>query len=159
MASYFSFDSSTPREDDSIGCLPQLSMKERTYAFFICFGLGILIELVSLFSIASLVIHPSHFAVTYTLGNILLLLATGFLVGFTRQLKSVFDKKRWIASTVFLSSMLMTLISALVLRKSLLSLIFIIVQGCALAWYVASYIPWGQTCLKSIVNRLCLSST
>jgi len=56
------------------------------------------------------------FAVLYTFGNILSLASTGFLVGPLRQLKSMFDPTRVITTIVFLAAMIMTLLSALLVR-------------------------------------------
>ncbi|CAG8848500.1 13528_t:CDS:2, partial [Racocetra persica] len=52
------------------------------------------------------------FAIIYTLGNVISLLSTGFLVGFKKQAKTMFAPVRWIASTVFIASMVATLVVA-----------------------------------------------
>lgn len=160
MAGFFSFDSvrqlTTPKEEDETGCIPELSMKERVTAFTVCFCLGILVYMLSLGSVFGLLVgSTTKFALMYTAGNILTLAGTTFLVGFKRQFKSVFDQKRRVASVVFLGSLVMTLVSAIVLQKGLLTLLFIIVQVCAFMWYIASYVPWGRDCLQGCVTRCC----
>jgi hypothetical protein len=50
----------------------------------------------------------------------------------------------------------MTLVSALVLRNALMTLIFIIIQSCSYVWYMASYIPWGRDCLAGCLKKCSL---
>lgn len=165
MAGFFNFDSparslSLSKDDEDGGCLPELSFKERVTAFAVCFGLGMIIDMLSLGSAFGLITgNNTRFALTYTLGNILSLAGTTFLFGFKRQLKSVFDKKRRIASSIFLASMVMTLVSALVLHKPFLTLIFVVVQFCAFVWYIASYVPWGRDCLTGCIKKCCRGMT
>jgi hypothetical protein len=163
MAGFFNFDSQSrslalSKEDelDLAGCFPELTLKERITAFLVCFSLGILIDALSWGSMMGLVTgSPTRFALTYTAGSILSLAGTTFLIGFKRQLKSVFDKKRRVVSTVLLVSIAMTLVSALLLKNALLTLLFIVLQVGSFIWYVASYIPWGRTCLKGCVKKCC----
>jgi len=146
MAGFFNFEQE-PRSlvSEEQGCLPALSYKERVTGFVVCFGLGILVDLLSWGSLVGLLTgDPTRFALSYSLGNALSIAGTGFLIGFERQWKSVFDKKRRISSVVFLGALVMTLVSALVFKIAILTLCFILVQICAFVWYVASYFPWGR---------------
>ncbi|CAG8496646.1 6149_t:CDS:2 [Ambispora leptoticha] len=52
------------------------------------------------------------FAILYTIGNVVSLVSTGFLVGFGKQIKTMFAPVRRIASAVFLAAMLTTLLVA-----------------------------------------------
>ena len=78
----------------------------------------------------------------------------GFLIGFKQQFKSMTDKTRLAAGVIFIGSLIMTLISALVFKKALLVLIFLIIQICAYIWFVASYIPFARNCLKGCLKRI-----
>lgn len=84
MARFFSFDSEV--QEDEPGCLPEMTFKERLLACGTCFGLTIMIDLLSFGSMVGLVTgNPTRFALTYTFGNILSILGSGFLLGFKRQ--------------------------------------------------------------------------
>ena len=65
--------------------MPAFTMKERIAGFLVCFGLSIVIDILSWGSLIGLVTgSPTRFALSYTLGNILAIVGTGFLVGFSR---------------------------------------------------------------------------
>ncbi len=62
------------------------------------------------------IMKPVTFAILYTIGNIISLSSTAFLVGPVKQLKNMFAQKRIIATIVFLSAMILTLVVAIVVR-------------------------------------------
>jgi Got1/Sft2-like family len=155
MSNFFNFDqeNKTEEETDS-SCLPALSFKERLIGFFTCMSLGILIEFISLGSMIGLLTgSPTRYALSFTLGNILSILGTGFLLGFKRQLKSAVDEKRRYTTLIFFISMIMTLVSIFYIQKPLLVLCFVIIQICSYVWYIASYFPWGRTILMSCLKK------
>ncbi|KAF9437635.1 hypothetical protein BGZ76_011817 [Entomortierella beljakovae] len=137
--------------DDSnpISCFT-LDRTQRLYGFGICFILGFLISILSTLAIATGLL--ALFAVFFTLGNLLSLLSTTFLIGPGRQLKTMFAPVRMVASIVFLSLMVLTLIVAFTIQKSLLCLILCIIQFLALFWYSASYIPYGRAAIRKVVG-------
>ncbi|CAI2167769.1 15_t:CDS:2 [Funneliformis geosporum] len=57
------------------------------------------------------------FAILYTIGNIISLMSTGFLVGFKKQIKTMFAPVRWFASLIFLGTLVLTLVVAFTLTK------------------------------------------
>lgn len=129
MSGFFSFDTENRQIiGEEQGCLPDLTYRERLMGFFTCVGLAIFIDLLSWGSLIGLLTgNPTRFALTYTFGNIIALCGTAFLVGPTRQVKSLCDKKRWLTSTIYLLSMAMTLVCAMVLQDPFLTLVFIII--------------------------------
>lgn len=64
-------------------------------------------------------------------------------------------KRRW-AAGIYLSSMLLTIIVAFTMGNrsgsSILILLCVFVQWCALIWYIASYIPFGQKMLTKLLG-------
>jgi len=58
-------------EEDNESCFPSMSLKDRLIGFAICFGIGTLLQILSMGSfIGILVGKTSKFAILYTLGNI-----------------------------------------------------------------------------------------
>lgn len=123
------------------------------------------------------ILKPVTFGVLYTLGNIISLASTGFLVGPMKQVKQMFAEKRIIATIVFLSALVLTLVvaiwvSAVCQLRSLfvlhslspqggkkfipLIIVLIVFQFFALVWYSASYIPFARSAIKTCVTS-CLS--
>jgi len=83
---------------------PQLTFQQRLIGFAVCFSIGYLIAFFSFrFFIHLVEGHPIPFALNYTFGHILQLLASTFLCGPKRQFKNMFDDKRRLTSIVYLS--------------------------------------------------------
>jgi len=58
-----------------------------------------------------------------------------FLVGPFNQIKSMAQPNRLLSSLIFLGAMIFSLISALLFNSSILVLLLVIIQICALIWY------------------------
>ncbi|KAF9165080.1 hypothetical protein DFQ26_000628 [Actinomortierella ambigua] len=136
-------------DTNPISCF-SLSRTERLYGFAICFIVGFLMSILSTISLATGMI--GIFATFFTLGNVISLLSTAFLIGPMRQVKTMFAPVRMIASIVYIVVMILTLIVAFTLESFILCLILCIVQFLALFWYSASYIPYGRAAIKKIVG-------
>ncbi len=101
---------------------------------------------------------PTSFAILYSLGNITSLLSTGFMVGFRRQCRYAFERKRIVATLIYLVALVATLATALSYQGSgatALCILLIVIQFCALVWYTASYIPFAQQAIASFTRGLC----
>ena len=140
-------------ENDSI--FPSLSLKERLIGFCVCFGLGTLFQFMSFGSMVGVLLgRPNKFAFLYTCGNLISIFGTFFLVGPKRQFKNMTHPYRRKAASIFLSSIVLTIIALYLIHSKLLTIIAVIIQFCSYIWYVASYIPYGQQCLGYITRRL-----
>lgn len=147
----------TAREQLIDDVCPSLTFQQRLVGFGIFFTIGAVVTLTSMFSFSQLLTgNPVPFALKYSIGNVISLFSTAFIVGPARQLKGMTAPTRWLAALVYLGAIAGTLVSALVLDSGILVLVFIIVQFCAEVWYVLSYIPYGRrlcaTCLQSAVG-------
>lgn len=65
----------------------------------------------------------------------------------------MFLRKRIIVTLVFLASIVMTLVSAIVIKKPILVLVFVIIQYCSYFWYCLSYIPYGREAICKCFKR------
>ena len=144
-----------------------LSWSTKLKAFLFCFILGILLSFLGSFALF-LSRGLSVFAVFYTLGNILSMASTCFLMGPFNQIKKMFASTRAIATILVFASFILTLLAALVVSLSLflcawfnlirfqlhnailaiLALVFIIIQSLAMTWYSLSYIPYARDAVK-----------
>ncbi|KAJ3173856.1 hypothetical protein HDU87_007359 [Geranomyces variabilis] len=125
----------------------EMSKKTRLYGFGICFVLGFAISLIStlLLTVGSV----AGFAVFYTVGNVVSLCSSGFLISFKSQFKKMMDASRLTASLIFITAMVVTLVVAFTLKNVLLTLICCLIQFLALFWYSLSYIPFARDLFKS----------
>ncbi|CDW89017.1 UNKNOWN [Stylonychia lemnae] len=111
-------------------CCPSLTLKQRIIGFGVCTGL-----------VSG---NIARFAIPYTFGTLLSLAGSFFLSGPLNQLKKMFLRKRIIVTLVFIASIIMTLVSAIAIKKPILVIVFVILQYGSYFWYSLSYIPYGR---------------
>ncbi|KAL5010275.1 hypothetical protein ScPMuIL_012580 [Solemya velum] len=124
-----------------------LSWSTRIKGFAICFALGVVLSMLGtalLFAKNGLVI----FAVLYTIGNILALASTCFLMGPLNQLKKMFAKTRIIATILVVVMLILTLVAAFAIKNAALAIVFCVLQFLAFTWYSLSYIPFARDAVK-----------
>ena len=147
-------------------CCPQLSLSERVQGCVGCFLIGIVISFLSFLSWWTGQI--ATFAILYTLGNLVALCGSGFLMGPKRQWRNMTRAKRIYATGAYFFFMILTITLACMNAPSLFVLLCVIFrkpcpspvalrpfdhdvhcrliasEWCALVWYIASYIPYGE---------------
>jgi len=121
-----------------------MSYRNRLIAFVICLASGVFFTALSTLMLPMIVIKPHKFAVSYSLGNLLMLGSTAFLVGPKKQIQNMCQGHRALASCSYIGAMFGTIYAALWLRISLIVIVCIGVQFAALFWYSISYIPFGR---------------
>ncbi|MCL4128717.1 UNVERIFIED_CONTAM: hypothetical protein GTU68_020253 [Idotea baltica] len=124
-----------------------LSWSTRVKGFVICFSVGFVFSFLGsmfLFLPKGLTL----FAVFYTIGNILAISSTCFLMGPVNQFKKMFASTRIIATIIMLAALVMTLVAAFVVKKNLLALLMVLIQFLAMTWYSISYIPYARDAVK-----------
>ncbi|KAK7840142.1 vesicle transport protein sft2b [Quercus suber] len=82
---------------------------ERFYGFAICFVAGLTCTLLSML----VFFNPIKFGMTFTMGNLLALGSTAFLIGPKRQVTMMLDPVRIYATALYLASMIIALFCAL----------------------------------------------
>ena len=136
--------------------LPELSWEERVMGFLLCWAFGFALTLSSMINFPRLMLgNPAPFAWAYSIGNIVGIVSSSFLVGPQAQCEMMMAPVRLFASIVYLASIVLTMFSALVLEHAILTVLLMLVQFCALLWYCASYIPFGRELITKIIERFC----
>ncbi|XP_024186402.1 vesicle transport protein SFT2B isoform X2 [Rosa chinensis] len=95
--------------------------------------------------------HPIKFAITFTLGNLLSLGSTAFLIGPKRQVTMMLDPVRIYATAIYIASIIIALFCALYAHNKILTLLAIILEFGALVWYSLSYIPFARSMVSKIM--------
>uniref|UniRef100_A0AAV1TDL0 Vesicle transport protein n=1 Tax=Peronospora matthiolae TaxID=2874970 RepID=A0AAV1TDL0_9STRA len=135
---------------------PSLTKKQRLTGFVSCFVLGYLVNFGSTFALVLSSNNGAKFGVTYTLGNIISLCGSGFLVGPTQQVKLMLKPIRRIATIIYLAMIAVVVIVAVAAPQlGLVVLLLVFIQCLAALWYSTSYIPYGRKVLTGIANKLC----
>ncbi|KAG0143468.1 hypothetical protein CROQUDRAFT_182818 [Cronartium quercuum f. sp. fusiforme G11] len=127
-----------------------LSKTQRLYGFGACLVGGFVVSVIG--SILFVFGNATSFAFLYVLGIIISMTGTGFLIGFARQLKTMFKPVRLVASILFLSCIIMVFVSAFVLHIDVLVIIFAILTFFAYTWYSLSYIPYARALVTKVFS-------
>lgn len=134
-------------ENESV--CPTLSFKTRLTGFFACFVIGLIFNVFSWVTV--FMGDYIGFAMLFTLGNISAISGSLFLAGPLKQAKRMFNESRWIATTVYILSLIATIVVAVLLNNGFLVIICSLIQWGAMWWYFLSYIPGGRECIKGVV--------
>ncbi|CAD6584868.1 MAG: hypothetical protein CYPHOPRED_002871 [Cyphobasidiales sp. Tagirdzhanova-0007] len=129
-----------------------MSRKNRIIAFLGCLVAGLAISVVG--SVLFVFGQIASFAVLYTVGVVISLVGTGFLVGFLTQAQKMIDTVRLSATLVFIGSIAMVFISAFVLHLDSLVIVFALLTYLAYAWYALSYVPFARDLVRNIINKV-----
>ncbi|KAL8681152.1 MAG: hypothetical protein Q9186_002684 [Xanthomendoza sp. 1 TL-2023] len=105
--------------------------------FVICFAL---------FPVLSL--KPRKFAILWSMGSMLFLASWAVLMGPIVYAQHLISGPRLPFTAAYFGSITMTLVFAIKLQSTLLTLISCLVQLAALVWYLVSYFPMGGTGLR-----------
>ncbi|CAG8642641.1 5919_t:CDS:2 [Racocetra persica] len=141
---YLPLTNNNNEEDDCF----TLTRWQRLAGFGILFASGALCFLIAFVSLPLLPINPRKFAVTYTMGSLLIISSFALLHGPLAHLRHIFSRERLPFTVAYLGSMAATLYFAIGLRWTILTIIFSIIQVIALIWYTISYLPGGTSTLQ-----------
>ena len=135
---------------------PDLDFKTRILGFLLTFIIGVIMMIGSIKQLFTLAFTGQRFfAIWYSIGNIVCLASTFFLMGPKKQCEKVLDPTRFKVSIVLFGSIICSLLFGLLGFSKIIILLFVGIQFCALVWYVLSYVPMGRTycgrCLKNIL--------
>uniref|UniRef100_A0A0D3F6J1 Vesicle transport protein n=1 Tax=Oryza barthii TaxID=65489 RepID=A0A0D3F6J1_9ORYZ len=105
---------------------------DRLYGFAICLAAGLTCTFLSML----VFFNPVKFGVTFTLGNLMALGSTAFLIGPKRQFDMMLDSVRIYATAIYIASIIIALFCALFVHSKLLTLLAIILEFGALVWVI-----------------------
>lgn len=137
-------------EGDSAFKFLGLTRTQRLYGFVGCLIIGFALSILG--SILLFLGQLGSFAVLYTIGIMVSLVGTGFVIGFASQFKLMFKPVRIIATVVFLGSVGLVFVGAFVLKNEVLCIIFVIIEYLAYTWYNLSYIPYARSAVLKLVG-------
>lgn len=106
-----------------------------------------------------IIISPSKFAVSFTVGCLLTMGAFAALRGWKQQLDHLLSPERRYFTLTYLGSMIATLYSSLIMHSYIFSILCSVIQILSLAYYVASYFPGGTAGMQffgSILKKGCV---
>ncbi|XP_051997180.1 vesicle transport protein SFT2B-like [Xyrauchen texanus] len=127
----------------------------RVKGFLACMVIGIVCTILGVCCLFVPKVGLILFIVFYTFGNVCSLVSTMFLMGPMKQLKRMCDKTRAFATIVMITCLVLTLCAAFWWKIFGLTLLFVILQVLAFAWYSLSYIPFARDAILKFFSMLC----
>jgi len=125
-----------------------LSRWERLLGFGGCLIGAAVCFFVAFLTLPLLALRPAKFALSFSLGSLLVMFGFAVLVGPINHLKHLFSKDRLLFSLIYFSSLGLTLYFSLDAHSYIGSLIGAVTQVVALVSYVVSYFPGGTQTLR-----------
>ena len=104
----------------------KLTWSQRMLGFAGTAIIGLFSGILSLIAIGLLRIRK--FAILFAICNMMVLSSTGFLIGFQKQIKSLFEQKRYIATIGMAIGITITMLSAFMWKKLVLVVIGFIIE-------------------------------
>ncbi|BGP11940.1 hypothetical protein JCM10049v2_007860 [Rhodotorula toruloides] len=135
-------------QDESAFKFLDLTRTQRLYGFGICVVVGFALSLLGAIFFA--LGQVALFATLYVVGVVASLVGTGFLLGFMKQLKMMWDPVRRYAAAIFLLCIALTFVFAFVISIDVLVIVFAVCTYLAYAWYSLSYIPYARALAKKM---------
>lgn len=131
-----------------------LSRLERLVGFSCCLAASILCFVLCFFMFPVLALRPRKFGLLWTGGSILFLVSFGVLQGPHSYIRHLLSRDRIVFTTVFFTSILLTLYSSVVIKSSLLTIFTSVIEILAVAYYTVSYFPFGATTLTFFTSYI-----
>ena len=135
-----------------------LTYKQRLIGCGSCMAVGYLLSFGSVFRINALLKgNPIPFVLTATLGNIVALCGSCFLSGPRAQTKTMFHKRRRLASCGYLASLFLTIVFAFktgMTRQKQIMIALMAFQYMSIAVYCLSYVPFLDEIIQVLYLKL-----
>ncbi|CBQ72158.1 conserved hypothetical protein [Sporisorium reilianum SRZ2] len=129
----------------------ELTRQQRLIGFAACMLGGFVISLLG--TVLLVTGSLSIFVVLYSVGVLVSLTGTGFLIGFMKQFQQMFKPVRIAFTLVMFAAFIMVWVSVFAIDSTVLAIIFVIVFV-AFLLYSLSYIPWCIDFIKRMVGKL-----
>ncbi|CAD2216521.1 hypothetical protein AGDE_00592 [Angomonas deanei] len=148
MTSIINIGDISSSENESL--CPSLTFKQRLYGAGGCLVLGFIFSILSWVSV--FLQDYVFFGVLFTIGNLISISGSLFLCGPVKQIKNMFNEGRWIASAVYIVTMILTILAAVLLKNGIAVIFCCLIQYVAMWWYFLSYIPFARDCVKNAIS-------
>ena len=135
---------------------PKLTYKQRIIGFAICAGFGWILSFVGAIMLLGSGINQDSirvFILLYVMGNIIALIATGFLISPKAQCIKMWAETRRYATAFYLLMLAVVFVLAILKMNIWLILGALFIEICAAIWYSASFIPFGRKIIVGTLRR------
>jgi hypothetical protein len=137
-------------------CACEMTWRERLLGCGTCMVAGYLLSFGSFFRMTDLIRgEPLPYVLNVTVGNLIALAGSCFLSGPRSQAAKMWHESRRVATTLYLGSLLLTLLVAIINLpgRAILLVLLLLSQYVSITWYCLSYIPFARDWISSYVSR------
>ncbi|KAI4113567.1 MAG: hypothetical protein LQ345_005478 [Seirophora villosa] len=120
-----------------------LSRWDRLLVFGACNAAAVVCFVICFALFPVLSVRPRKFAILWSLGSMLFLASWAVLMGPLQYAQHLISGPRLPFTAAYFGSITLTLVFAIKLQNTILTLLSAIVQLVALVWYLVSYFPMG----------------
>ncbi|KAL6755433.1 Got1/Sft2-like family-domain-containing protein [Haematococcus lacustris] len=128
------------------------SSQQLIYFFAFLAAGGVFLLLAFMLFLPVIILSPSKFALSFTLGCTSIMVGFAQLRGWRQQLKHMMSQERLLFSCAYMGSIVATLYVALVMHSYLLCVICSGLQVVTLLYYLMSYFPGGTQGVKLLLG-------
>ncbi|KAI4139031.1 MAG: hypothetical protein L6R39_006493 [Caloplaca ligustica] len=125
-----------------------LSRWDRLLVFAACNAAAVVCFVICFAIFPVLSLRPRKFAILWSMGSMLFLASWAVLMGPVQYAQHLISAPRLPFTAAYFGSITLTLVFAVKLQSTILTLLSSIVQLAALVWYLVSYFPMGGTGLR-----------
>mmetsp|Transcript_12808 Transcript_12808/g.23274 ORF Transcript_12808/g.23274 Transcript_12808/m.23274 type:complete len:212 (+) Transcript_12808:28-663(+) len=138
---------------DKVDSFFEMSYMQRMAGFTMSLIAGlVMMGLASMYLPMVLIGMPQKFAFTYAMSNLLLLTSSCFMTGPKKQLASMMDRNRALAAISWVLSTIGLLYVVWRMRFFLYVATALTIQIISLLYYVATYLPWGNSWIGYLLS-------
>jgi hypothetical protein len=135
---------------ERVSSLQAITISPATWAQFAgVFLAGTLFIMLSLTNLPFLLISPHKFAMSFTIGSVMILSSFVIFSGPKAMLTSMSQREKLPFSILYVVGLVGTLWATLFMRSYIFTAIFAVVQAVALLYFMASYLPGGKTAVNA----------
>lgn len=105
-----------------------------------------------------ILLRPGKFAISFTMGSIMFMLAFAVYDGFTVTFNKLFSKEKILFTSTYIISMILTLYAAVIKKSYIFTVIMSVIQVSTLVYFGCASFPGGMMMLsvfKTMFLKMC----
>lgn len=105
-----------------------------------------------------ILLRPGKFAISFTMGSLMFMLAFAVYDGFTVTFQKLFSKEKMLFTSTYIISMVLTLYAAVIKKSYIFTVVMSVVQVATLVYFGCASFPGGLMMLsvfKTMISRIC----
>lgn len=135
----------------------EMTWTQRIIGFVMSLTIGFIFLSFTFIYLPTIIVGTAaKFAISYAMTNICFILSSLFLLGPVKQFQSMMNEGRWIASLIYIITLVLTLYTSYAIRSFYIVLPCLLIQILSLLYYLFTLLPGGyaNTLMMKVINGL-----